>query len=245
PAAEEKAKTPKEKPATLAPAEAPAQAPKASAEPAAAPAAPAAPAATKPTSWAHLAADSSSKWGSNMAKVEGTVAPAANAGSNATPTTPSRVSTPGAGPREVRRTTDAASVFLKDIPQGTNIGQLKAALKKFGHVYVDYKAHKTTGIAEFDTEAEKQAALDAGEVLIAGQKVVIEPRRLRTNSGRREGGPVKPQAQSAPQSQAQQGTAPPARSGSGEFERVGSGRGTRSRTGTGATSGNRARGGKQ
>ncbi|KAJ2829013.1 hypothetical protein IWW50_001085 [Coemansia erecta] len=223
PAAESKPRAPKEKPA--APAAAPAEAAKTE-QPAAAPV------PAKPTSWANLAADGSGKWGSTMAKVEGTVAPAANAAG----TPPPRTSTPSSGARDARRKPEQPSVFLKNIPQGTSIVQLKAAMKKFGlSAYVDYSPSRTTGVAEYATEEEKKAALDAGEVTVGDHKVIIEERRLRQGSGRRDGGPGGKQTGS-------QGSS--ARAGSGDFERVGSSRGSRSRTATNA-SGNRPRGGKQ
>ncbi|KAJ1832638.1 hypothetical protein IWW55_002951 [Coemansia sp. RSA 2706] len=228
PVAENKPKAPKEKPAA---------APVAAAEPAKAAEPAAAPTPAKPTSWANLAADGSGRWGSTMAKVEGTVAPATNVAAGGAANPPSRTSTPGSGARESRRKADMPSVFLKNIPAGCTINQLKSAMKKFGpSAYVDYSPSRTTGVAEYVTEEEKKAALDAGEVMINDQKVLIEERRPRQSSGRREGGPGGKQAG---------GQGSSTRAGPGEFERVGSGRGSRSRTATNAGSSGRPRGGKQ
>ncbi|KAJ1750055.1 hypothetical protein LPJ79_003228 [Coemansia sp. RSA 1821] len=208
PVAESKPKQPKEKPVA---AEQPAKAE----EPAAAPE------PVKPTSWANLAADRSGRWGSTIAKVEGTVAPATT-GSGAA-NTPSRASTPNA--RESRRKMEMPSVFLKNIPMGSTIGQVKSAMKKFGaSVYVDCSPTRTTGVAEYATEEEKKAALDAGEVMMGDTRVIIEERR-RQGSGRRDG--AKNHS---------------SRSASGEFERVSSGRGSRSRTATNSAGSNRPRG---
>ncbi|PIA18157.1 hypothetical protein COEREDRAFT_85612 [Coemansia reversa NRRL 1564] len=226
-AAESKSKAPKEKPA--APAAVSTEAPKAE-EPQSG--------AVRQTTWANLAADGSGKWGNTIAKVEGTVAPAANPASSATPNTQSRAGTPATGPRDFRRKNEALSVFLKNIPQGTTIPQLKSAFKKIGPVYVDYSPSKTTGVAEFNNEADKQAALDAREVSVGDAKVIVEERRFRQSSGRRDGSG--PNAKQPPSGQA----GASGRNGSGEFERVSSGRGSRSRTGTNA-SGGRPRGGKQ
>ncbi|KAJ2796872.1 hypothetical protein H4R20_005388 [Coemansia guatemalensis] len=223
-AAESKPKAPKEKPA------APAEAPKAD-EPQSA--------AVRQSTWASLAADGSGKWGNTIAKVEGTVAPAANQASNASPSTQSRSGTPASGSRDFRRKNEALSVFLKNIPQGTTIPQLKSAFKKIGPVYVDYSPSKTTGVAEFNNEADKQAALDAREVTVGDAKVTIEERRFRQGSGRRDGGGGA-NAKQPPSGQ----SGASGRNGSGEFERVSSGRGSRSRTATNA-SGGRPRGGKQ
>ncbi|KAJ1762055.1 hypothetical protein LPJ58_000818 [Coemansia sp. RSA 1591] len=193
------------------------------------------PASTQPRSWATLAAGDSEKWGNTMAKVEGTVAPATVVAG--TPSPAPRASTPASAPRDTRRKPDLPSVFLKNIPLGTSIGQLKTVMKKFGSsVYVDYSPSRTTGVAEFATEAEKKTALDAGEVSIGDQKVAIEERRVRQGNGRRDGGFSGKQG-------VQGGSS--ARTGSGDFERVSSGRGSRSRTATNATSANRPRGGKQ
>ncbi|KAJ2080384.1 hypothetical protein H4R24_003125 [Coemansia sp. RSA 988] len=226
-AAENKPKAPKEKPAASAAVST--EAPKAE-EPQSA--------AVRQTTWANLAADGSGKWGNTIAKVEGTVAPAANPASNASPSTQSRAGTPASSSRDFRRKNEGLSVFLKNIPQGTTIPQLKSAFKKIGPVYVDYSPSKTTGVAEFNNEADKQAALDAREVTVGDAKVAIEERRFRQGSGRRDGGGA-----NAKQPLPGHGGAP-GRSGSGEFERVSSGRGSRSRTGTNA-SGGRPRGGKQ
>ncbi|KAJ2851261.1 hypothetical protein IWW36_001282 [Coemansia brasiliensis] len=222
PAAESKPKQPKEKPAV--PAEQPAKTEQ--------PAAAVAPEPAKPTSWANLAADRSGRWGNTIAKVEGTVAPAATTSSGAA-SAPSRASTPASNARDSRRKMEMPSVFLKNIPLGSTIGQVKSAMKKFGgSVYVDCSPSRTTGVAEYATEEEKKAALDAGEVMIGDARVVIEERRQRQGNGRRDGGAGGKQSHSS-------------RSASGEFERVGSGRGSRSRTATNSAGGNRPRGGKQ
>ncbi|KAJ1797391.1 hypothetical protein LPJ59_003170 [Coemansia sp. RSA 2399] len=197
----------------------------------------AAPVPSKPTSWANLAASESNKWGSKMANIEGTVAPAAQM-QTASPESSSRVSTPASGTRDSRRRNEALSVFLKNIPQTATTTAIKDAFSAFGPVAsIDYAPHKTTSIVEFSSEAAKQKALRAGSVTVLANRVVIEERRSRSDTKqRRDGGSNK------------QPSGPPARNGSGEFERVGSGRGSRSRTSTtsGGNASNRpARGGKQ
>ncbi|KAI8325278.1 hypothetical protein GQ54DRAFT_254919 [Martensiomyces pterosporus] len=226
---ESKPKSPKERPAAAA-----AAAPKAEEKPVPAPT------PAKPATWANLAASDSKKWGSTIAKIEGTVAPATAASVNANPHSDasSRVSTPGSGAREHRRKNDALSVFAKNIPQGSTIQAIKNACKDFGPIaYVDYSPNKPNGIIEFSTDTAKQAALRAGSFVVNGATVAIEERRQRQSSGRRDGGANK-------QSSAQ-GSPAPARNGSGEFERVGSGRGSRSRNANQNNGSNRTRSAKQ
>ncbi|KAJ2245854.1 hypothetical protein GGI13_005672 [Coemansia sp. RSA 455] len=213
---------------------------------------PAAPVPTKPTSWANLAANDSSKWGNTISKVGGTVAPAAavsGAGAAAGSDPSSRVSTPASGAREPRRK-DVFSVFLKNVPRGSPINAIKFACRGFGQlVYVDYNSSKTSAIVDFGTEAARQAALSAGTVMISGALVAIEERRNRQPSGRRD----EPSAGAAKQQPAQAAAATATqssnavslpRNGSGEFERVGSTRGSRSRTANSGSSnaGNQAPG---
>ncbi|KAJ2726559.1 hypothetical protein GGI07_000501 [Coemansia sp. Benny D115] len=218
---EPKAKSTKEKPS---PAAAPAPAAPKPAEK---------PAPAKPTTWAGLAADSSKKWNNNtIAKVEGTVTPAASAVTASPSEQPARSGTPGAAPRESRRKNEALSVFLKNIPQGTTITAIKNGCKAFGPVaFVEYGANKVNGIVEFATEEGKRAALSAGKTTINNATVFIEERRFRqsSGSGRRDNTAGKPARQN-------------------EFETVGAQRGSRSRapTATGNHPGaNRARGAKQ
>ncbi|KAJ2059217.1 hypothetical protein GGI17_004526 [Coemansia sp. S146] len=212
---------------------------------------PAAPVPSKPTSWANLAANDSSKWGNTISKVGGTVAPAAvvsGAGAAAGSDPSSRVSTPASGAREPRRK-DVFSVFLKNVPRGSPINAIKFACRGFGQlVYVDYNSSKTSAIVDFGTEAARQAALNAGTVMITGVHVTIEERRNRQPSGRRDEPPTgASKQQPAPAAAATQGgnAAAPPRNGSGEFERVGSTRGSRSRTvnsASGSSAGNQASG---
>ncbi|KAJ1667311.1 hypothetical protein IW140_001954 [Coemansia sp. RSA 1813] len=199
---------------------------------------PVAPVPSKPTSWANLAASESNKWGSKMANIEGTVAPASHM-PTASPESSSRVSTPASGARDNRRRNEALSVFLKNIPQTATTNAIKDAFSTFGPIAsVDYTANKTTSIVEFSSEAAKQKALRAGFVTVLANRVVVEERRSRSDTKQRRDGGNSKQSSGGPQ----------ARNGSGEFERVGSGRGSRSRTSTNSAgnAGNRAtRGGKQ
>ncbi|KAJ1643888.1 hypothetical protein J3B02_001180 [Coemansia erecta] len=213
----------------------------------------------KPTTWANLAAVNQNKWNNDtIAKVDGTVArvsapsslnASANAISNTASTdAPSRVSTPGSGARDSRRIkNDALAVFVKNIPIGTTITQMKAGFKSFGPItFVDYAQQRTNGVVEFTTEAGKLAALRAGSTTVNGTTVAIEERRNRQPSNARRDGNTGRQA-------SPQGANTPARNGSGDFERVGS-RGPRGRAPTASSasnaggngnSANRARGGKQ
>ncbi|ORX69942.1 NTF2-domain-containing protein [Linderina pennispora] len=189
--------------------------------------------APKPTTWAGLAAVGSNKWGNSMAKVEGTVAPAAPVSGGAAPAAAassdvSRVSTPasnvGAGGRSRRE--NVPSAFLKNLPREVPVQAIKAAFRDIGAplVFVDFMP-KNSAVAEFSSEEIKQKALSKRSIVINGATISIEERRQpRQNSGRRDTGKQSP----AP------------RAGSGEFEQVGSGRGSRSRN-----AGNRARAGKQ
>ncbi|KAJ2840200.1 hypothetical protein FBU31_000559, partial [Coemansia sp. 'formosensis'] len=166
---------------------------------------PVAPVPSKPTSWANLAASESSKWGNTISKVGGTVAPAtvvSGPGAAAGSDPSSRVSTPASGTREPRRK-DVFSVFLKNVPRGTPINAIKYACRTFGQlVYVEYNSSKTNAIVDFGTEAAKQAALNAGTVMITGIIVAVEERRSRQPSGRRDeppAGAAKQQQQPAAQ----------------------------------------------
>ncbi|KAJ2681761.1 hypothetical protein IWW39_006243 [Coemansia spiralis] len=247
---EPKPRTPREKPAAS-------EAPKAEK--------PVAPVPSKPTSWANLAANDSSKWGNTISKVGGTVAPAtvasgAGTGAAAGSDPSSRVSTPASGAREPRRK-DVFSVFFKNIPRGTPMNAIKFACRGFGQlVFVDYIPTKTTAVVDFGTEAARQAALSAGTVMVSGSIVAIEERRNRQPSGRRDetpAGAAKQQQQPAAAATQSGSGAAPQRNGSGEFERVGSSRGSRSRAansggsnasnqGSGSGAGaNRSRAGKQ
>ncbi|KAJ2000602.1 hypothetical protein GGI04_004085 [Coemansia thaxteri] len=211
---EPKPKTPREKPAAS-------EAPRAEK--------PVAPVPTKPTTWANLAADGSNKWGNTISKVGGTVAPAAGAIAASDPS--SRGSTPASGARDSRRK-ETFSVFLKNVPLGLAIAPIKYSCKMYGPVsHVEYIPTRNSAVVEFVNEAGKQAVLNAGTLMIAGNTVVVEERRQRPSSGRRDGAPAGGAGKSQQPSSATQGSggAPP-RNGSGEFERVGSSRGSRSRT---------------
>ncbi|KAJ1934785.1 hypothetical protein FBU59_005587 [Linderina macrospora] len=170
-----------------------------------------------------------------MAKVEGTVAPAAPVSAGASSSAAaaassdvSRVSTPASnvGANGRSRRENVPSAFLKNLPREVPVQAIKAAFRDMGAplVFVDFMP-KNSAVAEFATEENKQKALNKRSIVINGATIAIEERRQpRQSSGRRDTGKQSPVP----------------RAGSGEFEQVGSGRGSRSRT-----AGNRARAGKQ
>lgn len=170
--------------------------------------APAAPQPPKQKTWANLAANNSTQWGSQVA--------AAKAGAVSAPVTAPAVPTsapkaPAASqasqtprPRTNGRE-EYHSIYIKNVTERMSLTQLREAFTKFGSVtHLEYTQKKNCAFLDFSTAEAMNAALKQNTVPVGNEMVLAEERRRNSNST--NGGPrTFNNHQGGPQSQGHNG----------------------------------------
>ncbi|GJJ77336.1 Ras GTPase-activating protein-binding protein 1 [Entomortierella parvispora] len=150
----------------------------------------------KPKTWANLAANNSTQWGSHVNPTKGSSV-------TVNPPTPAKPQTPAAhAPAKTaqRSNIDPLSVYVKNITERMSLEQLKEAFNKFGAVKnIELVSRKTCAYVDFDSAEAVQAALKQNVVQVGSENVLAEERRRsnvyqngnRPFFGNQNGGPAK------------------------------------------------------
>ncbi|KAG0096086.1 hypothetical protein BGZ93_005019 [Podila epicladia] len=147
--------------------------------PAPAPVQPPKPAA--PKTWANLAANNSTQWGSHVSAAKATSV-------NVLPTpTPAPKPTPAQAPKPISThrpngREEYHSIYIKNITEKMTLDQLREAFAQFGTVkHLELTRGKTCAFLDFSTPEAMHAALKQNTVRVGSETVLAEERH-RTNS---------------------------------------------------------------
>ncbi|KAG0339153.1 hypothetical protein BG000_002740 [Podila horticola] len=134
-----------------------------------------------PKTWANLAANNSTQWGSHVSAAKATSV-------NVLPTpTPAPKPTPAPAPKPVSThrpngREEYHSIYIKNVTEKMTLDQLREAFTQFGTVkHLELTRGKTCAFLDFSTPEAMHAALKQNTVRVGSETVLAEERH-RTNS---------------------------------------------------------------
>ncbi|KAG0092567.1 hypothetical protein BGZ92_009362 [Podila epicladia] len=134
-----------------------------------------------PKTWANLAANNSTQWGSHVSAAKATSV-------NVLPTpTPAPKPTPAQAPKPISThrpngREEYHSIYIKNITEKMTLDQLREAFAQFGTVkHLELTRGKTCAFLDFSTPEAMHAALKQNTVRVGSETVLAEERH-RTNS---------------------------------------------------------------
>ncbi|KAF9435188.1 hypothetical protein BGZ76_006750, partial [Entomortierella beljakovae] len=148
------------------------------AAPVVAPAPAAAPEPSKPKTWANLAANNPSQWGSHAnAAAKGTTINVAQPAAKSQTPQPTQSQNKPQSQRPSGRD-EVHGIYVKNVTEKMTIDQLREVFSKFGSVkHVELTNKKNCAYVDFDSNDAVQAALKQNKVNVGSEVVLAEERR--------------------------------------------------------------------